>query len=471
MRSFGERDVNVRQYVQLKRSVERMRDVLAAHARANPRHFMVQTPTPRQAEFLSLTCLEALYGGAAGGGKSSALLLAALEYAHVPGYAALLLRRTYADLSLPSALMARSHEWLRGTGASWNERDKRWTFPSGATLTFGYCETARDVYRYQGAEFQYIGVDELTQWPEQSYRYLLSRLRRLEGVTIPLRARSASNPGGLGHDWVRRRFVEGSNPECRFIGAQLPDNPHVDAVEYRKALAQLDETTRRQLEFGIWVRDSGGLVYRYDEARNTVSECPALTFYIVGIDYGYTDETAFTVVGWRQNDPRVYVVESFKLGRMTPSRAAETAKALSDKYRPVRMVADIGGLGKGYAEEARARFTLPIEPADKVNKRGYIDLLNGDLERGRIQLVRGPTAELSAEWLELPWTEDRSKEADGFANHCSDATLYAWRAACAYHEREPEPPPTEETRIATQERERIEQEERELSSPESWWEM
>lgn len=410
-------------------------------ARTSARPFMPQEPTAKQAEFLRLDCLEALYGGAAGGGKSSALLMAALEHVHVPGYAALLLRRTFADLSLPGAIMDRAHVWLQGTGATWNERDKRWTFPSGATLTFGYCETAKDVFRYQGSELQFIGVDELTQWPEQSYRYLLSRLRRLQGSTVPLRARAASNPGGIGHDWVRRRFVEAADPARRFVGALLPDNPHVDADEYRRALAQLDETTRRQLELGIWVRDAGGLVYAYAPERNDIADLPPLTFHVVGIDYGFTDATAFTVIGWRENDPAVYVVEAYKRRGLTPSAAAEEAHALSARYKPVQMVGDVGGLGKGYAEEARSRFSLPIEPAEKQNKRGYQSLMNGDLERGRIRVAAGCT-DLTAEWLELPWKEDHSAESDGFDNHCADATLYAWRAACAYHEREPAPVPS-----------------------------
>lgn len=433
---------------------------------------MPQQPTPRQAEFLRLTCLEALYGGAAGGGKSSALLLAALEYVHVPGYAALLLRRTYADLALPGAIMDRAHDWLQGTGATWNQQEKRWTFPSGATLSFGYLETERDKYRYQGAELQFIGVDELTQWTEPAYRYLLSRLRRLQGATVPLRARAASNPGGIGHDWVRKRFVESADAERRFVPANLGDNPHLDRAEYLKSLAQLDENTRRQLEEGLWVRDVGGLVYRFDEARNAIAKVPPLAHHLLGIDYGYTDETAFCILGWREGDPTVYVVECFKRGRLTPSAAADIAKDLSDKYKPVRIVADIGGLGKGYAEEARARFTLPIEPADKQNKRGYIDLLNGDLERGRVKLAPGTTTELATEWQELPWTEDRSKEADGFPNHCADACLYAWRAACAYHERVPPPPLTAAEQARAEEVAMVEQLETQAmrEAQGEWWE-
>ncbi len=401
---------------------------------------MPQQPTPRQAEFLSLDCLEAFYGGSVGGGKSSALLLGALEHVHVPGYAALLLRRTYADLALPGAIMDRSHTWLRGTGATWNQQDKRWTFPSGATLTFGYLDTERDKYRYASAEFQYIGFDELTQFPAGWYTFLLSRLRGPAGGLVPMRARSAGNPGGIGHRWVKQRFIDSTGPECRFVPANLADNPHLDADTYRKSLAQLDEVTRRQLEDGIWIQDSGGLVYSFSESINVLTgKVPALTTHLVGIDYGFTDATAFCVIGWRDNDPCVYVLEAYKREGLTPSDAAEEVDALSKRYKPVKIVGDTGGLGKGYAEEARKRFQLPIEPADKQNKRGYQSLFNGDLERGRIQIVGPACSELVTEWLELPWTEDRSKEAEGFDNHCADACLYAWRAAGAYHEA-PEPP-------------------------------
>ena len=134
--------------------------------------------------------------------------MAALQYVDVPGYAALLFRRTYADLNLPGALMDRAHQWLGATAARWNAHDHRWTFPSGATLTFGYLETERDKYRYQSSELQYIGFDELTQFPESQYTYLFSRLRRLGDSEVPLRMRSASNPGGEGHEWVRARFVD-----------------------------------------------------------------------------------------------------------------------------------------------------------------------------------------------------------------------------------------------------------------------
>ncbi len=221
--------------------------------------YIPHQPTIPQTAFLLLEDREALYGGAAGGGKSDALLMGALQYVDTPGYAALLLRKTYADLSLPEAIMARANEWLRPTDGRWDDHAKTWTFPSRATLTFGYLDTKNDHLRYQGAAFQFIGFDELTQFPEYQYRYLFSRLRRLKGSRIPIRMRGATNPGGPGHAWVRNRFFLEKKLGRRFVPARLQDNPYLDE-EYRESLAELDPVTRRRLEDGDWeVEESGGL--------------------------------------------------------------------------------------------------------------------------------------------------------------------------------------------------------------------
>lgn len=185
--------------------------------------------------------------------------MAALQYVDVSGYAAILFRRTYKDLALPGALMDRAQEWLGGTAAKWDDQGKTWLFPSGATLTFGYLDTENDKYRYQGAELQFIGFDELTQFTESQYRYLFSRLRRLKGSNVPLRMRAASNPGGVGHGWVKRRFLDEGEAKGRvFVPARLEDNPYLDVEEYEKSLAQLDPVTREQLRRGDWnIRPAG----------------------------------------------------------------------------------------------------------------------------------------------------------------------------------------------------------------------
>ena len=200
------------------------------------------------------------YGGAAGGGKSVALLMAALQYVMLPGYAALLLRKSYTDLSLPGALMDSAKEWLAGTDAKWSDRDKTWTFPSGATLTFGYLETDMDKYRYQSTEFQFVGYDELTQFDEDQYLYLLSRMRRSGDNPVPLRMRSASNPGNIGHGWVKDRFIAPVeiDPERAYVPASLADNPYLSRDEYADNLRLLDAVTQAQLLNGDWDIQAGG---------------------------------------------------------------------------------------------------------------------------------------------------------------------------------------------------------------------
>lgn len=234
--------------------------------------FVPHEPFAQQAAFLLLDCREALYGGAAGGGKSDALLMAALQYVDIPGYTAILFRKSYADLSLPGALMDRAAEWLQPwikTGeVKWIDKLKTYVFfcPEGgtSTLSFGYLELEKDKFRYQGAEFQFIGFDELTQMSETNYRYMFSRLRRLKGVEIPLRMRGASNPGGEGHEWVKTRFIVCGKQAGRvFIPSKAKDNPHLDLDEYLASLDELDDVTKAQLKDGDWdVKHEGSMFDR-----------------------------------------------------------------------------------------------------------------------------------------------------------------------------------------------------------------
>jgi terminase large subunit-like protein len=399
--------------------------------------YIPHCPHPRQAQFLALTDLEALYGGAAAGGKSDALLMGALSGAESEPYSALVLRRTFRDLNQPGAIMDRCHSWLRGTDAHWVGQDKRFTFPSGASVTFGYLDNERDLDQYQSAEFQRIYFDELTHFPERWYRYLFSRIRRREGSSQKLEMRAATNPGGIGHAWVKSRFIDASTRQAPFIPARLDDNPSADAEAYRESLSKLDEITRRQLEDGVWEIDANRLVYRFDAARNCVDIAPPCSHRVLALDYGYTDATSATILEWGEtNGPdsgNVYVTSSEKRTKMTPSESAEWVRELEGARKFDRIVGDLGGLGKGYGEEARRRFGLPIDPADKNNKLGYIKLLNGEFERSKVYLVRSKCSALIKEYQELPWADDlRMKEAESFDNHCADGALYGWRATRAF---------------------------------------
>lgn len=211
----------------------------------------------RQAAFLSVSEREVLFGGAAGPGKTMGLFMAALQYVDVPGYAAILLRRTYRQLALPGQLLDMARRTLAGTDAKWNREEARFEFPSGAVIVFGHLDSDRDLEDALGPTYQFIGFDELTQFPEHHYLELFARLRRPKDPDnplskVPLRVRGASNPGGRGHRWVKQRFMVEPTRERLFIPAKLADNPGIDAESYIESLMELSPHRRAQMLDGDW---------------------------------------------------------------------------------------------------------------------------------------------------------------------------------------------------------------------------
>lgn len=228
-------------------------------------------PTPKQAAALIALDLRkaVLYGGAAGGGKTDWLLMGALEHVDLPGYNAIIFRRTFPQLNAPDGPILRLQEWLTAKlpRDAWNASNHRWTFPSGATLSLGTMQYLKDRLNHQGAAYQFIGFDELTQFEQGQFTYLFSRARRPAagpGSGIPIRVAATSNPGGPGHVWVAKAWGLGEwegnaeglgkvpGSDLAFIGAKLEDNPHLDTAAYEEALMFLPELERNQLRKGDW---------------------------------------------------------------------------------------------------------------------------------------------------------------------------------------------------------------------------
>lgn len=201
-------------------------------------------PNPgRQEEFLSLpdSFFEAFYGGALGGGKTEALVMLPIlrGFINNPKYNGIIFRRTFPQLE--EHVIPKTRQWYPTVGGKYNETKHIWYFPSGATQRLGYLDSDADVYKHDGAEYNYIGWDELTHFTERMYTYLSTRCRSShKKLGLPTIMRSASNPGGEGHSWVKKRFVV-SAPLGRvplhikyngilvskaiFIPAKMQDNP------------------------------------------------------------------------------------------------------------------------------------------------------------------------------------------------------------------------------------------------------
>ena len=255
-------------------------------------------------------------------------------------------------------------------------------------------------------------------------------------------------------------------------------NPRVPANVLQELKAEKERLGRLwwfQQEYECsFVAAAQGLVYPFNRKLNycaPIKQDHRWWQYVLGIDYGYSDSTAFVVLGWQKDDANVYVIESLEKRSLLATEAAELAHKFTTKYPFARIVGDMGGFGKGYVEEARRRFKLPIVAAEKNNKRGYIELMASDLRAGLLKVFPGNDG-LIDEWQKLPWDEEREEPAEGHKDHLSDAALYAWRAACHFLEEVRKSKPTKGTDAAYQleAEEMFEQRLRDVAKEDrEWW--
>lgn len=293
---------------------------------------VVFQPNPGpQTDFLAASEREVLYGGAAGGGKSFGLLADPMRYFHNKNFNGIILRRTNDELR---ELIWKSQEMYPKIypGAKWQEKKSQWVFPSGAKLWMTYLERDEDVLRYQGLAFSYIAFDELTQHATPfAWNYMRSRLRTTD-PDLPLFMRATTNPGGRGHGWVKKMFVDpapankrfvatdidsgepmvfpiGHDREGdplfyrRFIPASLKDNPYLMRDgQYESNLLALPEMQRRQLLEGDWAVADGAAFSEFTQSKHVCDpfEIPDDWRRFRSCDYGYS---SYSAVHWFAIDP------------------------------------------------------------------------------------------------------------------------------------------------------------------------
>lgn len=300
-------------------------------------------PGPQTA-FLTSPAREVLYGGSRGGGKTDCVLAAAVRFVHVPGYRALILRRTFPELR---EVMDRAQEMYPQLGGTWIASEKRWRWSSGATVEFGYCETHADAMQYQGQEFHFIAFDEIGQLPEErTWLFLMTNLRRPpEGVT--LMARATANPGGPGHGWLRKRFILPCAPDGTpiydehgntraFFQARVYDNPTLmqEDPAYVKMLESLPEVMRQQFLFGNWEVGTGLAFEGLTETSHRVPKvkAPSGHWHLFGaFDWGFGHRWAFGLFAMRP-DGVVMALDSVMGRRMVPEMIAERVQELLLAY-------------------------------------------------------------------------------------------------------------------------------------------
>ena len=322
---------------------------------------VIWQPQPRQAVFMSRSEYEALYGGAAGGGKSDAIIIEALRQVHIPHYKALILRKTFPQLA---ELIDKSLNYYPRAfpKARYNGSNHTWTFPSGAKIIFGSMQYTKDRTKYQGQAYDFIAFDELTHFTWEEYSYMFSR-NRPNGPGTRVYIRASANPGGVGHGWVKERFITAAKPmqtvtedvvwrdpggrehsseQTRiFVPSSVFDNPALldNDPQYVQRLASLPEADRNALLYGDWDTFSGQVFTEwrndhdhYADRVNThvITPFPIPKDWVIwcGLDWGYSRPFS---VGWYavDHENRIYRIAEFYGCTATPNEGV--------KYEPAKL--------------------------------------------------------------------------------------------------------------------------------------
>ena len=320
---------------------------------------IVWKPQPRQAVFMARPEYEALYGGAAGGGKSDALVIEALRQVDIPHYKALILRKTFPQLAelIDKTLNYYPRAYPK---ARYNGGTHTWTFPSGAKIIFGAMQYTKDRVKYQGQAYDFIAFDELTHFTFEEYSYLFSR-NRPNGPGTRCYIRATANPGGVGHAWVKERFITAAPPmhpiseeiswrepdgtvrtrqqKRIFVPSSVFDNPALlrNDPQYVQRLASMPEAERKALLYGDWDTFSGQVFTEWrndsEHYEDRISTHVIAPFRVpkdwaiwCGLDWGYSRPFS---VGWYAVDRerRMYRIREFYGCTGTPNQGVRMEPA------------------------------------------------------------------------------------------------------------------------------------------------
>lgn len=321
-------------------------------------------------------------------------------------------------------------------GAVLTESNLTATLPNQSTIKLFGADQKNFVERLRGIKTPLAALDE-----GQSFRSHIEML--VDDILTPAIADYkdgqivvTGTPGPVPKGY----FFEVSQGKFGFSNHKwtVYDNPYmpdikatVDDIKSKKGWDDRNPTFRREW-LGEWVADTDALVYKFSRELNVTDEVNVNQdfIYVLGVDLGYDpDPSAFVLCCYHSHDNRLYIISAYKQLEMTVSDVAERIKYYMKQYPTLRIVADLGAQGKMIGEEIKQRYGIPIEASEKHGKAGFIEIMNSDLRKGIVKVLRGTTEDLQDEWMNLIWDSEKEQRVEDsrYDNHLCDAALYAWR--------------------------------------------
>lgn len=340
-------------------------------------------------------------------------------------------------------------------GANFNNVDLTVSLPNASQIyCLGMDSSEDEAQKVLGQKFKKIVIDEAGSFRRDLrpivYGVLNPATTDLNG-TISLQGTPTPYTKGLFFDIVWAK----TEPGWSVHQWTAHDNPHMrekweaeikDLMERFPGI--VDTPSFKQNYLGQYSIDADKLVYKYNETRNVTKKVPdEELIYVLGVDLGFDDPSAFVVCGYSAHDSTLYVVETYKKSGMIISDVAERVKYFQNKYNPYKTVVD--NASKQAVEELKQRYGLPMSAAEKTGKAEFIEIANSELLCSRVKLLEGQCDELVSEWLNLIWDDksDKRLEHPNCDNHLADAFLYSWRFCYQYLSKPKDKPKNDQQKL------------------------
>jgi hypothetical protein len=336
-----------------------------------------------------------------------------------------------------------------GLGGEVLEGDLCIRLRNGSAVYLSGASDEGEVEKFRGLALSVVVVDEAQAFPRYLQRLvdevLAPALMDFAGQ-LALIGTPGPVPVGYFYDasrnaaWAHHAWSVVHNPHVLAKSGQTPTQLLQAELERRGVTAE-DAVIQREW-FGRWVLDRSALVFAWDAQRNGRTPRQDCQHYVVGVDLGFDDADAVAVLGWRDDSPEVDLVYEWVGAKQGVTPLMERVREVWERYQPIVVVADTGGLGKKIAEEITQRTSIPIEAADKARKLEHIELMNDALRTGR--LFAPTDSRFADDCVRVEWDRSNPEKpeiSDRYHSDIADAVLYAWRRAMGWLYSPAKPPP------------------------------